>query len=102
MKDVTGGFGIERVKAVTAAVVADQDWDGRLSGTNKNWAKKFDHPCHDIYVKTHLSIFDGFADKVRNADKIIDRKPSIHDRLNAKPTQQTTQNDVKKRGDVEL
>lgn len=104
MKDVVERFGVERVKAVTAAVVADQDWDGRLSQRNKNWAREFDHPCHDIYVKTHLSIFDGFVDKVKNAEKLLDKKPSIGEQLQAKKPDNTAKNDgVKKsKGDVEI
>lgn len=104
MKDVTEKFGIERVKAVTATIVADQDWDGRLSNTNKNWAKNIDLLCHDVYTKTHLSIFDGFVDKVRNCEKILDKKPSIHDKLQAKPPESTAKNDdiKKNKGEAEL
>ncbi|MCL2053009.1 MAG: YodL domain-containing protein [Oscillospiraceae bacterium] len=104
LKDVAGKFGIERVSAVTAAIVANQDWDGRLSQTNKNWAKGFEHPQNKVYVQTHLTIFDGFVNKVRNFEKILDKKPSISEQLQAKKPDITVKNDGVKRnkGDVDL
>ena len=104
LKDVAEKYGGERVKAVTAAVVADQDWDGRLSGANKKWAKDFDHPCHNVHVQTHLSIFDGFVNKVRDIEKILDKKPSIGDQLQTKKPEAPAKSEgVKKnKGEAEL
>jgi antirestriction protein ArdC len=104
LKDVVKQYGAERVKSVTAAVVADQDWDGRLSNTNKSWAKSVDSPVDKVYVRTHLSIFDGFVNKVRDMEKILDKKPDIHDKIAAKKSESSVKNDgVKKsKGDVEI
>jgi antirestriction protein ArdC len=104
LKDVVKQYGAERVKSVTAAVVADQDWDGRLSNTNKSWAKSVDNPVDKVYVRTHLSIFDGFVNKVRDMEKILDKKPDIHDKIAAKKSEPSVKNDgVKKsKGDVEI
>ncbi len=104
MKDVIEKYGSERVKIVTANIVSHYDWDGRLSGTNKNWAKDVPSLSHEVYVNTHLTIFNGFADKVRNCEEILAKKTDIHDKMAAKKSEPAVKSDgVKKsKGDVEI
>ena len=37
-------FGVERTCYVLAATVQDKDWDGRISSSNKQWAKGIEIP----------------------------------------------------------
>jgi hypothetical protein len=76
-KTVIDDFGVDRVSWVLAANINYHDFDGRLSNANKAWAKEFDTPKPDYYLKTHLTILDGFADRFREA-----AKPSLLDTLN--------------------
>ena len=73
-RNVIEEFGADRVAWVVAATVNDQSWDGRLSNNNKDWAKDFDTPKPDIYLKTHLAVLDGFVKCFREVEK---EKPSL-------------------------
>ena len=69
LKEVAAEYGTERVNAVVAHTVNKHDWDGRLSDKNKEWAKTVDVPQVDyIPLNTHLAVFDGFVNHVREAD----------------------------------
>ena len=74
-KDVIAEYGAERVALVLASNINYHDWDGRLSNTNKAWAKEFDTPDPDVYLQTHLSILDGFSNRFREAVKEIENTP---------------------------
>ena len=77
LKEVTEKYGVERVTAVTAHTVNKHDWDGRLSDQNKDWAKTVDTPKVDyIPLKTHLAVFDGFVNQVREACFEQEREPN--------------------------
>ena len=39
VKEAVIEFGLERVKFILANTVQQKDWDGRISETNKRWAK---------------------------------------------------------------
>ena len=56
VKDVIAEYGAERVALVLASNINYHDWDGRLSNTNKAWAKEFDTSKPDVYLQTYLSI----------------------------------------------
>jgi len=72
---VIAEYGADRVAWVLATTVQDQDWDGRLSNTNKAWAKGFDIPARPAhYLTTHLSVLDGFINRFREVEK---EKPSL-------------------------
>jgi hypothetical protein len=71
LAEVIDKFGAERVNAVLAHVVNNHDWDGRLSDTNKEWAKGIDVPQVDyIELKTHLTVLDGFVNHVRKEQEL--------------------------------
>jgi len=78
-KSVIEEYGVDRVAWVLAANINKHDWDGRLSNTNKAWAKEFDTPNPDYYLKTHLTILDSFSNRFREAEK---EKPSLIKALN--------------------
>lgn len=71
LESVTKDFGLERVSFVSAAAVRFFDSDGRISHTNKVWARDFNIPdendssIHPHHV--HPVVFDGFVDEVRKA-----------------------------------
>ncbi|MCL2774875.1 MAG: DUF3849 domain-containing protein [Oscillospiraceae bacterium] len=78
-KNVIEEFGVDRAAWVLASNVNHNDWDGRLSNTNKAWAKEFDTLKPDVHLNTHLAILDGFVDRFREA---VREKPSLLDTLN--------------------
>jgi hypothetical protein len=51
-----------------------------LSVSSKDWAKGFDTPEPDVYLKTHLVVFEGFVGKFREAEK---EKPSLMSAIKA-------------------
>jgi len=84
---VIAEFGVDRASWVLAANVNHHNWDGRLSRATKDWAREFDTPQPDVYLKTHLSVLDGFVDRFREA---VREKPSLLDTL-AKNEQKSKQ-----------
>jgi len=70
LKEVTDKYGTERVTAVIAHTINKRSWDGRLSQENKDWAKDIETPKVDyIPLNTHLAVFDGFVNTVREAQE---------------------------------
>jgi len=66
---VTAEYGAERVQWVIAGAIQKMDYDGRISRTNKDWAKTFTIPERVACVlNTHQTVLDGFADKVRQQE----------------------------------
>lgn len=69
-KGVLAEYGAERVQWVLASTIQGNDWDGRFSHNNKEWAKGFDIPERKIggsVINTHPAILDGFVNNVRKA-----------------------------------
>jgi hypothetical protein len=67
---VIAEFGAERVAWVLAGNVNYYDWDGRLSNSNKEWAKGFDTSATDVnYLKSHLTIVDSFVSRFRELER---------------------------------
>ena len=74
-KTVIDEYGADRVAWVISGNVNYHDLDGRLSESNKAWAKEIgavEKP--DFYLKTHLAILDGFMKRFREVEK---EKPSL-------------------------
>ena len=94
IKDVLEKFGAERVQFILANTVQLQDWDGRYSRRNKEWAKTIpnDNPetvrCGYV-LNSHPAVLDGFIDLVREeqqrsrtqGEKIQPSRPSVRDKL---------------------
>ena len=69
-KGVIETYGMERVALVLANTVQLQDWDGRYSRRNKEWAKTIPNENPETvrcgYVlNSHPAVLDGFIDLVR-------------------------------------
>lgn len=69
-KGVIEIYGMDRVMLVLANTVQLQDWDGRYSPRNKEWAKtipnyNFDTVQVGYAVNSHPAVLNGFIDLVR-------------------------------------
>ena len=93
-KGVIETYGMERVSMVLSNTVRLQDWDGRYSRRNKEWAKTIpnDNPetvrC-GYALNSHPAVLDGFIDLVREEqqrsrtqrEKLEPSRPSVRDKL---------------------
>ena len=87
-------YGMERVSMVLSNTIQLQDWDGRYSRRNKEWAKTIpnDNPetvrC-GYALNSHPAVLDGFIDLVREEqqrsrtqrEKLEPSRPSVRDKL---------------------
>lgn len=91
-------YGMERVACVLANTVQLQDWDGRYSRRNKEWAKTIpnfnsDSVRRDYALNTHPAVLDGFIDLVREeqqrgrakAGKVQPPRTSMREKLRQEP-----------------
>jgi hypothetical protein len=97
VKSVVDEYGTQRVSAVLAAYLADTDFDGRFSGANKAWAKSHgEFPREDaqprFVINTHRAVLDGFITKFRKSFEHQNKKPSLHDKMEAAKQEATTHN----------
>ena len=91
--DVLKRFGVERTCYVLAATVQDKDWDGRISSSNKQWAKEFEIPQDKtawnsatyrrfVVGNAHPGLIDLFINQVRREVELMKaRKPSVLKKL---------------------
>lgn len=97
VKQVMEQFGQERVMYVLANTVRHKDWDGRISGDNKAWAKTvpvFENPdawgtdrnCYFV-VDSHPGLTDLFVTGARKevAEQVKEQRPSVRDKLKIAP-----------------
>lgn len=93
-KGVIETYGMERVSLVLANTVQLQDWDGRYSRRNKEWAKTIPNENPETvrcgYVlNSHPAVLDGFIDLVREEqqrsrtqdEKTQPSRSSVRDKL---------------------
>ena len=93
-KGVIETYGMERVALVLANTVQLQDWDGRYSRRNKEWAKTIPNENPETVrcgyaLNSHPAVLDGFIDLVREeqqrsrtqGEKIQPSRPSVRDKL---------------------
>ena len=90
LTQVTELFSMERIAYVLAATVRQKDWDGRISDTNKAWAKTVpvcDEQSTAAFVvdKAHPGLTDLFLNEVRKESAQPQRKPSVMEKLKAAP-----------------
>ena len=97
--EVVRAFGTERTMYILANTVRQKDWDGRISPSNKDWAKSIsiqknpdawgeDRNSH-LVVDSHPGLIDLFVDAFRKAccqkqEKSV--KSSVLDKLQKQPT----------------
>ena len=77
-KGVIETYGMERVSMVLSNTVQLQDWDGRYSPRNKEWAKTIPNYNSDTVrvgyaVNSHPAVLNGFIDLVR--EEHLHRQP---------------------------
>ena len=92
LKELTESFTLERIALVIAVTVREQEWDGRISHTNKEWAKSVpftkdidnwgnDRNAAFRVSSIHTGLIDLFAHTVRkeleNTKTDIIKKPSL-------------------------
>ena len=92
-KAVLEQFGVERTCYVLAATVQDKDWDGRISASNKAWAKETPIPQDTtswntasyrrfVVSNAHPGLVDLFLNQVRReVEQMKERKPSVLTKL---------------------
>lgn len=93
-KGVIETYGMERVSLVLANTVQLQDWDGRYSRRNKEWAKTIPNENPETVrcgyaLNSHPAVLDGFIDLVREeqqrsrtqGEKTQPSRPSVRDKL---------------------
>ena len=90
-------YGMDRVMLVLANTVQLQDWDGRYSRRNKEWAKTIpnfnsDTVRHGYAVNSHPAVLDGFIDLVREeqrnrgqVEKTQQPRTSVREKLKQEP-----------------
>lgn len=97
-KGVLQTYGMDRVMLVLANTVQLQDWDGRYSIRNKEWAKTIPNHNSDTvrcgYVlNSHPAVLDGFIDLVKKeqqrshtqGEKAQQPRTSVWDKLKQEP-----------------
>ena len=96
-KGVIQTYGLDRVMLVLANTVQLQDWDGRYSRRNKEWAKTIpnfnsDTVRHGYAVNSHPAVLDGFIDLVREeqrnrgqVEKTQQPRTSVREKLKQEP-----------------
>lgn len=84
-KDIIAAYGIDRVQTVLSATIRAADCDGRISGSNKAWAKSYPIP-EDSKIEYHVNgchrgLFDLFCTEVLRLQREMEKKPSVLDKL---------------------
>lgn len=109
--EVVNAFGVERTMYILANTVQQKDHDGRISPSNKDWAKSI--PVHknldawggdrNVYliVNSHPGLTDLFVNAFRKElcrqqEKTV--KPSVLDKLQKLPTKNSPKISAKCRG----
>ena len=92
-------FGYDRVFLVLANTVRKKEWDGRISHSNKGWAKAFpvpedkdsfgrDRNAEFIVDRSHTGLMDLFLTQVRKEyQELQEQKPSVRNQLNKRDGQ---------------
>lgn len=105
--EVIDRFGTERVAFVLANTVQDKDWDGRISETNKEWARKIlipDDPTawggkrsHEYTCShTHPGLIDLFVSRFRKEQLLATKnRPSVRQMLKESKTEIQPEPDTK-------
>ncbi len=86
VNSIIAEYGVDRMNFVLANTLQHNDYDGRFSKSNKEWAKAFDIPQdgqnYRFSAQTHPAILDGFINRARQictelAKEQEQEKPSI-------------------------
>ena len=99
-------YGMDRVMLVLANTVQLQDWDGRYSGRNKEWAKTIpNYNCDTVRrgyaLNSHPAVLDGFIDLVREEQLRRQPRSSVREHLKQEPKQAAPKAPVHKKREPE-
>ena len=91
-KGVIETYGMDRVAMVLANTVQLQDWDGRYSRSNKDWARTIPNHNSDTVrlgyaLECHPAVLNGFIDLVREEQQRSRARPSVRESLKQEPKQ---------------
>ena len=88
VQNVVGQYGFDRTLYVLAVTVMDKNWDGRISQSNKNWAKMqpifIDHDemgnerRRAFVVRSHPGLIDLFLREVRYEKAVSMEKKTLN------------------------
>lgn len=104
VQTVADRFGMERIAFVLASTVQTKDWDGRISDSNKEWAKGFPALGKHEYVcsQAHPGLINLFVNRFRKEQELIKaKKPSVLNKLKEVAAEATPKAPIKKK-EVEL
>ena len=85
VQEVSDRFGMERIAFVLANTGQSKDWDGRISDSNKEWAKGFPALGKHEYVcsQAHPGLINLFVSRFRKEQELAaQKKPSVLQKLN--------------------
>ena len=96
VEEILKAFGPERTAFVLAANIQDKSWDGRITDSNKEWAKQFAVPQDDsawgtkryrqYLVTSHPGLLDLFTKQVqKQLEQSQEQKPSVLGQLKTQP-----------------
>ena len=99
-------YGMDRVMLVLANTVQLQDWDGRYSRRNKEWAKTIPNYNSDTVrrgyaLNSHPAVLDGFIDLVREEQLRRQPRSSVREHLKQEPKQAAPKAPVHKKREPE-
>ena len=105
-KGVIETYGMDRVALVLANTVQLQDWDGRYSRSNKNWARMIPNHNSDTVrlgyaLECHPAVLNGFIDLVREEQQRSRSRPSVRESLKQEPKQTATKAPAHKKRELE-
>lgn len=84
VKEVSERFGMERFSLVLASTVQSKDWDGRISDSNKEWAKSFPALGKYEYVcsQAHPGLINLVVNRFRKEQELAaEKKTSVLKKL---------------------
>ena len=107
-EEILKAFGPERTTFVLAANIQDKSWDGRITDSNKEWAKQFVVPQDDsawgtkryrqYLVTSHPGLLDLFTKQVQKAlEQSQEKSQSILSALRETPAVPHEKSSVKKK-----
>ena len=107
-EEILKAFGPERTTFVLAANIQDKSWDGRITDSNKEWAKQFAVPQDDTawgtkryrqyLVTSHPGLLDFFTKQVQKAlEQSQEKSQSILSALRETPVVPHEKSSVKKK-----
>ena len=106
VRGVIQTYGMDRVMLVLANTVQLQDWDGRYSRRNKEWAKTIPNYNSDTVrrgyaLNSHPAVLDGFIDMVREEHLRRQPRSSVREHLKQEPKQAAPKAPVHKKREPE-